>query len=67
MPDYGRDLNIGIPTIKNLTRPIEVQNLDGVIASIGEVESGIDESIKVQEQIRLGAGLAISADLSEEE
>jgi len=67
MPDYGIDLDIGRPTVKNLTRPIEVQNLEGVIASISEVENRVEESIKVQEQIRLGAGLAISADLSEEE
>ncbi len=42
--DYGRDLDIGIPTTKNLTRPVEVQNFEDVVTSVENVASKVDET-----------------------
>lgn len=62
----GRDMNIGIPTIKNLTRPIEVQNLEGVIAATKAVEDEVAEIAPELRKIKTGTGLTVGVDLDEE-
>ena len=42
--NFGRDLDIGVPTTRNLTRPVEVQNFQGVIAAVEETTSKVEET-----------------------
>ena len=67
--DFGRDLDIGIPTTRNLTRPVEVQNFEGVITSVDNVASTVaskvDETNLELRKIKTGTGLAIGVDLDE--
>ena len=63
--NFGRDLDIGIPTTRNLTRPVEVQNLAGVITSVENVASTVDETNLELRKIKTGTGLAIGVDLDE--
>jgi hypothetical protein len=62
----ARDLNIGIPTTVNMTKPVNVQNFDSVVAAINEAKNALDE-VKVElEKITLGTGLVTGTDLNEE-
>ena len=64
--NYGQDLNIGRPTILNLTKPVEVENLAGVVSAINETTSKVEEITLEVEKIKTGTGLAIGVDLDEE-
>lgn len=66
MPNYGIDLNIGRPVKENFIEYIEVQNFTGVITSIENISNTLDETNKELKQIRLGTGLIIGENLSEE-
>ncbi|KKN65909.1 hypothetical protein LCGC14_0477260 [marine sediment metagenome] len=69
MVDKGRDLDIGIPTTRNLTRPVEVQNFAGVITSVDNVASTVaskvDETNLELKKIKTGISLDIEVDLDE--
>ncbi len=60
MANFGRDLDIGIPTTRNLTRPVEVQNLQEVIASVENVASKVDVTNVNTKRIADLAGIDMS-------
>ena len=66
MPDYGRDLNIGRPTAKQLAEPVDVLSFDAVVAKLETAIQGIAEATAELEKIKSGTGLTIGVDLDEE-
>ena len=66
MANYGRDLNIGRPTAKNLAEYTEVQNFDAVLAKLETAIQGISEVAEELKKIKMGTGLTIGVDLDEE-
>ena len=66
MPDYGRDLNIGRPTAKQLAEPVDVQSFDPVVAKLEAAIQGISETTEELKKIKTGTGLTIGVDLDEE-
>lgn len=60
MVDYGQDLDIGRPTIQNLTRPTEVENLAGVVSAINETTSKIEEITLEVEKMRKGIDIGVT-------
>ena len=66
MPDYGIDLNIGRPTVKNLTKYTEVQNFDAVLVKLEAAIQGISEATEELKKIKMGTGLTLGLDLDEE-
>lgn len=66
MPNFGQDLDIGRPTIVNLTKPVEVENLAGVVAAINETTSKIEEITAEVEKMRKGIDIGVT-DLNSDE
>ncbi len=70
MVDYGIDLDIGRPTTRQLSQPVDVLNLSGVITAVEvgaeATTAAVDEAVQELKKITLGTGIVIDEDLSEE-
>ncbi len=67
MPNYGIDLNIGRPTTKQLSQPVDGIDLADVISAVKAVNETAEEAVLELKKITLGTGLVTGTDLSEEE
>ncbi len=63
--NFGRDLDIGIPTTRNLTRPVEVQNFEAVITSVEKVVEKVDLTNVNTKRIADLAGIDMDIDPDE--
>jgi len=63
----ARDMNIGIPVRKNFEKPVEVQNLDGVIAGIKEATNRVEEATEELKKISTGTNLILGQEIEEGE
>ena len=64
--DFGRDLDIGVPTTRSLTRPVEVQNFEGVISPVDNVASKVGSTNLKLTEIEANTALAIGKDIGVE-
>lgn len=63
MVDYGRDLNIGIPTMD--IHKVNVENFASVIATLEKATSELEEMKEELRKITLGAGLILGQEIEE--
>lgn len=58
----GRDMDIGIPTTRNLTRSVDVGNLANVLKSMKDVESELVEVNVELKKLTVGNALLTGDD-----
>lgn len=67
--DFGRDLDIGYPTVGNLSKTVVITNFSEVTNKLDEATTILDASLAEGnanlEKIKTGIGLSISTDLDE--
>ena len=67
MPNYGRDLDIGVPTAHNLAQYNEVLNFANVIAAVGETTQKMEEALEELARTRRANELILGQEVEDGE